>query len=328
MLITRTPYRLSLFGGGLDYPEWYQRKETRVLSSALDYYCYQTVRVLPPFFNHKYRAAYSSVECVDELNKIQHPAIREVIRRYAPNTAIEVSHIGDLPAKSGIGSSSAFTVGLILSINALQGRYLGRTELALAAISLEQEFMNEAVGFQDQCAAAFGGFVLIDAGCEGIRPRAFTISKQYINYLESNLLLGFDGIDRFSGLASQKTKEAIYSTKYDELLVRLSELSDQGIKAIGENSDVSELAKLTKASRDIKLVLNGDTCNKRSLEIIARTEAAGSLCTKVMGAGGGGFFICFAPPYRHEDIKESVGVKTWVDVRFSSSGSQVIFTGS
>jgi len=328
MLITRTPYRFSFFGGGLDYPEWYSKKSALVLSAGLDYYCYQTVRVLPPFFNHNYRAAYSTVECVQQIDDIQHPAIREVIRKYAPTTAIEVSHIGDLPSKSGIGSSSAFTVGLILSVNALKGRYLGRTELALEAISLEQEVMNEAVGFQDQCAAAFGGFVLISAGADGIKPRSFTINKEYIRYLESHLLMGFDGIDRYSGVASKKTKDSILSTNHDDALEQLRHISEQGISEIGRNCDISQLSKLAKKARDIKTLLNGDSQNQRACEIIGRTEAAGSLCTKVMGAGGGGFFVCFAPPYRHTDIKESIGVKTWVEVRFSTSGSQVIFSGS
>ena len=126
MLITRTPYRLSFYGGGLDYPEWYTKNNTKVLCAGLDYYCYQTVRVLPPFFNHRYRAAYSKVERVNNVCEFEHPAIREVLNEHGQGLPLEVTHVGDLPARSGIGSSSAFTVGLLLSVNALNGKYLGR----------------------------------------------------------------------------------------------------------------------------------------------------------------------------------------------------------
>ena len=173
MLISRTPYRFSLYGGGLDYPAWYQKNPSRILCSGLDYYCYQSLRELPPFFNHNYRASYSEIELASAIDQIQHPSVREAFRKYGDNRRLELTHIGDLPARSGIGSSSAFTVGLILSLCAMNGKFMGRTQLAEAAIDLEQNAMKEKVGIQDQCAAAFGGIVLIDADKEGVRPRRF-----------------------------------------------------------------------------------------------------------------------------------------------------------
>ena len=325
MIITRTPYRLSLYGGGLDYPEWYERSAAKILCAGLDYYCYQTVRRLPPFFNHKYRACYSKVETTNNINDIKHPAVREVIRKYGNDMSIETSHVGDLPSRSGIGSSSAFTVGLINSMNALQGRYLGKSKLAEAAINIEQKEMKEIVGIQDQCAAAFGGMVYIEADKQSIRPRKFVSRKEYLNYICENTLLGFDGNERFSGDSSIKIKKNIKERNKTSIMEELALLSEKGIEEFGNEADIKEHAELTKKIRDIKLILNGDICNRRTNEIIETTERAGSLCTRVMGAGGGGFFVCWAPRNKHDQIKNSINIRTWVEVRLSNSGSQVIF---
>jgi len=325
MLITRTPYRFSLYGGGLDYPEWYTKNKARVLCAGLDYYCYQSVRVLPAFFNHKYRVVYSKVETADCIDQIEHPAVREIIRVFGADKPLEISHVGDLPAKSGIGSSSAFSVGLINSLSALSGQFMGRTQLAKQSINLEQNAMKEKVGFQDQCASAFGGIVLIDADLQAIQPRRFVSRPEYIVYITENLLMGFDGIERFSAVASKQFTSAIVNKKHESLLYELADISDSGISAFGAEADIQDHAILTKKSRDIKLHLNGDKNNKRTNELIEATEKAGSLCTRVMGAGGGGFFVCWAPKHRHSMIKNSVKIKTWVDVKFSQTGSQVIF---
>ena len=326
MLISRTPYRLSFYGGGLDYPGWYKNHDAKVLCAGLDKYCYLTVRELPPFFAHKFRASYSRIELTNTIEEIKHPSIREVIKKYGEGKSLEVTHVGDLPAKSGIGSSSAFTIGLISSLSAMNGKFLGRTRLAMEAINLEQNVMNEKVGFQDQCASSFGGLVLIEADKQGIKPRKFISSSEYINYITSSLLLGFDGIDRFSGIASAEVTNFIEKKDNSEMMNELSQMSAQGIQLFGSEADIKEHANLTKSIRDIKLIMNGDINNKRTNEIIEATESAGSLCTRVMGAGGGGFFVCWAPPDQHERIKKSVNIKTWVNVEISTVGSQVIFS--
>lgn len=326
MLITRTPFRLSLYGGGLDYPEWYTKSPVKILCGGLDYYCYQTLRRLPPFFSYKYRACYSAVETVEDVDNIDHPAVREVFREYGNGLPLELSHIGDLPSKSGIGSSSSFTVGLINSVNALHGRYLGRTELAQKAIDIEHTVLKESVGIQDQCAAAFGGLVYIEADSSGISPRVFISTKEYINYFESHLLMGFDGVPRFSGKFSNKTISSILSAEKEHHLLELSDISSAGISAFASESDISEHASITKKARHIKNELNNELCNERTNLIIQETEKSGSLCTRFMGAGGGGFFVCYAPPHKHQAIKESVKVSTWVKVRLSRTGSQVIFS--
>jgi len=325
MLISRTPFRLSFYGGGLDYPSWYKKNKARVLCAGLDYHCYLTVRELPPFFNHKFRVSYSRVETTNKFEDINHPSVREVLRKFGEGKSIEISHIGDLPARSGIGSSSSFTVGLISSLNGLDGKYIGREALANAAIDLEQNQMGEMVGFQDQCAAAFGGLVIIEGDADGIKPRKFVSRKEYTDYICSSLIMGFDGIERFSGIASKEIDRFISKKVSEPLMNELSEISNEGIDLFGKEGDIDNHAQITKRIRDIKLEINGDKFNPRTTDIINATEAAGSLCTRFMGAGGGGFFICWAPSHLHENIKNSVNIKTWVKVKIGKVGSQIIF---
>lgn len=325
MLICRTPFRLSFYGGGLDYPEWYLQNPSRVLTASLGYYCYQTVRRLPPFFEHKFRAAYSSIETVSHFSEIKHPSIRECIKYYCPDESLEITHVGDLPARSGIGSSSSFTVGLVNSLNALNGKILSKSNLALEAIKIEQYHIKETVGFQDQCAAAFGGLTLIDADSNGIRPRKYIARKDYTDYIMDGLLLGFNGTYRFSGTAADKTSSSIKSNNYTHLLQELSDLSLSGIRAFSSEADINEHAAITRQARDIKKILNGDHVSQEMNDIIEATEKAGSLCTRVMGAGGGGFVLCWAPKHLHQRVKESVRFKTWVDVKISHNGSEIIY---
>ena len=327
MLISRTPYRLSLYGGGLDYPAWYKKKETQILCAGLDYYCYQTVRELPPFFEHRYRVAYSKIESVKEVDQINHPTAREVIRKFGQGKNLEITHVGDLPSRSGIGSSSAFTVGLITSLSALvKSEFLGRTKLARLAIDIEQNDIGETIGVQDQCASAFGGLVHITADKEGIKPKRFLIRKEYQKYIESSLLMGFTGRSRFSSVASKKVDVALKTDSNIKKLEELHEISQKGIEAFGNEADIQENAFLTKECRNIKLALNQDYGDPMLMELIEESEKAGSLCTRIMGAGGGGFFLCWAPEYKHEAIKSKINVKTWVKVKISSTGSQVIFS--
>ena len=327
MLISRTPYRLSFYGGGLDYPSWYEKKDTQILCAGLDYYCYQSVRELPPFFDHKYRVAYSKIESVNKIDEINHPTAREIVRKYGQNKSIEITHVGDLPSRSGIGSSSAFTVGLISSLSALVKReFLGRTKLAKLAIDIEQNDIGETIGVQDQCASAFGGLVHIQADKEGVKPKRFLVRKDYQNYIESSLLMGFTGRQRFSSIASNKVNDALRNKNNIKNLEELHQVSHEGIIAFGKEADIQENARITKICRDIKLSMNQDKFDPDLMELIEASERAGSLCTRIMGAGGGGFFVCWAPEYRHDAIKSAVNVKTWVKVKISATGSQIIFS--
>ncbi|KGG00322.1 MULTISPECIES: hypothetical protein [Prochlorococcus] len=325
MFISRTPYRLSFYGGSLDYKGWYQKNSIKVICAGLDYYCYQSVRRIPKFFDHKYRICYSKIESASCVDDIKHPSAREIIRKYSNNSPLEISYTGDLPARSGIGSSSAFTVGLINSMRAINNKYIGRTELALEAIDFEQNVLKEVVGIQDQCASAFGGLILIEADKQSIRPRRFIINPDYLNYLQDNLLMGFDGISRNSQVAAKNVIASISKEEKNDMFLELADLNSQGVEFFSEQESIDKHALITKKIRDIKLQLNGDRNIEKINQIIFDTESSGSLCTRFMGAGGGGFFICWAPKSSHEAIKNSVKIKTWVDVKFCSSGSQIIF---
>ena len=303
----------------------YHKNTTKIICAGLDYYCYQSVRRIPTFFDYKYRICYSKIESAPTVDDIQHPSAREIIRKYSNNTPLEISYTGDLPARSGIGSSSAFTVGLINSMRAINNRYIGRTELALEAINFEQNVLNEVVGIQDQCASAFGGLILIEADKQSIRPRRFIVDPDYLNYLQDNLLMGFDGISRSSQVAAKNVVASISEQEKQDLFLELAHLNSQGVDLFSSQASIEKHSLITKKIRDIKLQLNGDSEFDKINRIIYSTEAAGSLCTRFMGAGGGGFFVCWAPKCYHQKIKNSIEIKTWVDVKFSSSGSQIIF---
>ena len=195
MIITKTPYRISLFGGGTDHPAWYKDNGGEVISFAIDKYCYLTARVLPPFFDHKYRIAYSKVEMIKNIDEIQHPAVREGIRKFCPDLALEIHHDGDLPARSGVGSSSAFAVGLINSLSLLQNLELSSEDLANQAIILEQEILNENVGSQDQIACALGGLNYIKFGGEQEWvSEKITLTPSMKNQIERRMVLVYSGI--------------------------------------------------------------------------------------------------------------------------------------
>src|SRR3989338_7437019 len=197
MIITRTPFRISFFGGGTDYPAWYQDNKGAVLATTINKYCYLTVRYLPPFFDNKYRIVYTIVEGVKKLDQIKHPAVREVIRFLEIKEGLEIHHDGDLPARSGLGSSSAFTVGLLHALYALKGYMPNKQKLAKESIHLEQDVLKETVGSQDQVLTAYGGFNLVTFQQNGemiIKP--VTIPHQRIEELQNHLMLFYTGIVR------------------------------------------------------------------------------------------------------------------------------------
>ena len=174
MIITKTPYRISFFGGGTDHPLWFKEHGGKVLATTFDKYCYISLRNLPPFFDHKYRIVYSQIEDINSINEIKHPAVKEVLKYFHSNKGVEIHHDGDLPARSGLGSSSSFTVGLINAMNAQKGKYCSPYELASTAIHIEQDLIKECVGSQDQISAAYGGFNEIEFFKDGtfsVEPR-------------------------------------------------------------------------------------------------------------------------------------------------------------
>jgi D-glycero-alpha-D-manno-heptose-7-phosphate kinase len=324
MIITRTPFRISFFGGGTDYPAWYQEHGGLVLATTIDKYCYITCRHLPPFFEHKHRIVYSRIENVRRIEDIEHPAARAVLQWAGCQEGLEIHHDGDLPARSGLGSSSAFTVGLVHALAALEGRYIAKEELASKAIHIEQKIIRENVGSQDQVSAAFGGFNRIEfLPDDTFRVAPIILSKDRLHELQTHLMLCFTG---FSRIASEVARSTIDNVRKREVeLKRMQEMVDEAIRVMQPgNRPIEEFGRMLHENWKYKRSLS----NKVSTaEIDAMYEAAidaGALGGKILGAGGGGFLLLFARPEQQAQIRERLKGLIHVPFRFESFGSRVV----
>ncbi len=325
MIITRTPFRISFFGGGTDYPVYYNEHGGSVLSTTINKYCYITCRYLPPFFDHKYLIRYSKREMTHNIDEIQHPSVRECLRFMNTDRGIDLVHAGDIPAMSGIGSSSSFTVGLLNSLYALQGKMITKRKLAFDAIHVEQNLIGESVGSQDQVAAAFGGFNKIEfGGSEGVLVKPVTIEEKKLQYLQDRILFYFTGFARFS---SDVAKEQIKQTpqKLKELHT-MKAMVDQAIKILdGGIEGLNDFGRLLHESWNIKKGLSSKISNGQIDQIYDTGIQAGALGGKICGAGGGGFILFFVPPENHRKVKEALKDLLLVPIRFENLGSHVIF---
>lgn len=325
MIISRTPFRISFFGGGTDYPVWYEKNGGAVLSTTIDKYCYITTRFLPPFFNYKYRIRYTTREEVNDISQITHPSVKECLKFLNINNGVEVIHTGDLPAQSGTGSSSAFTVGFLNSLYALNGRMATKRQLALDAIHIEQDLIKENVGSQDQTSAAFGGLNKIEFGGESkISIQPMIVGPEKMNLLQSHLMLFFTG---FSRTASDIAKEQIRLTPSKEKeLMAMRQMVDEAVNILNGNiNEISNFGKLLNESWKIKRSLTDKISNSQIDNIYEAGIGAGALGGKLCGAGGGGFILFFASPDVQPRIKEVLKGFLYVPFHFESLGSQIIF---
>lgn len=325
MIITRTPFRISFFGGGTDYPAYYNEHGGSVLSATINKYCYITCRYLPPFFDHKYLVRYSKKEMTHSIDEIQHPSVRECLRFMNLDRGIELVHTGDIPAMSGIGSSSSFTVGLLNSLYALQGRMITKRKLSFDAIHVEQNLIGEYVGSQDQVAAAFGGFNRIEfGGSEGILVKPVTIEEKKLQYLQDHILFYFTGFARFSSdIAREQIKQTPKKLKE---LHAMKEMVDQAIEILdGRIEGLNDFGRLLHESWHIKKGLSSTISNGQIDRIYDTAIQAGALGGKICGAGGGGFILFFVPPENHQKVKEALKGLLLVPIRFENLGSHVIF---
>jgi len=324
MIISKTPFRISLFGGGTDYPDWYRENGGSVLATAIDKYCYISCRHLPPFFEHKHRIVYSKVENVKEIKEIQHPSVRAVLSTLETNAGLEIHHNGDLPARSGIGSSSSFTVGLINVINALKGQQISKEDLAKQAIYIEQKVLKESVGSQDQILASFGGFNRINFYPDdtfNITP--VIISKSLTDQLQSHMLLFFTGLSRFSSDIA-KDKIANFKNRFQEL-TQIKQMVDEGLSILqSPSTPIAELGKLLHESWQLKRSLSNKVSTPEIDTIYQTGLAAGAIGGKILGAGGGGFILFFAKPENHKNIRKKLKVLVQVSFCFDNTGSKIV----
>jgi D-glycero-alpha-D-manno-heptose-7-phosphate kinase len=325
MIITRTPFRISFFGGGTDYPCYYQECGGAVLVTAINRYCYISLRHLPPFFNYKHRIVWSKTECVNGIDEIVHPSVRACLRYMNIQSGLEIHHDGDLPARSGLGSSSAFTVGLINALHALKGTMISNIALAEAAIYVEQELIKENVGSQDQTIAAFGGINVIRFNSSrgnhiSVEPLCLTADR--ICELQNQLMLFFTGIQRN---ASDIAKEQMRITpqKRPELS-QMCNLVDEGATILCGRGDIVEFGRLLHETWLLKRSLTRQISNPAIDDIYETAMQAGALGGKLMGAGGGGFMVFFVPPQAKESVASALGL-LHVPFAFDFKGSHVIF---
>ena len=324
MIITRTPFRISFFGGGTDYPAWYQNHGGVVLATTIDKYCYISCRHLPPFFEHKYRIVYSRIENVNRPEEIEHPAVRAILGCSDSEKGLEIHHDGDLPARSGLGSSSSFSVGLIHALAAMQGKYISKEELAKNTIHIEQDIINEHVGSQDQISAAYGGFNRIQFRCnDTFQVSPVILKKNRLQELQSHLMLFFTG---FSRIASVIAKSQIGNINSRETELNLmGGMVDEAIQILqSTNSPINEFGKLLHQGWLHKRSLSDKISTPEIDLIYDQALHAGATGGKILGAGGGGFLLLFVKPEMQSQVRERLKKLIHVPFEFEDSGSRVV----
>ena len=324
MIISRTPFRISFFGGGTDYPVWYNKNQGAVLSTTINKYCYITIRYLPPFFSHKHRIVYSKIEAVKNIKDILHPAVKETLRFLNIDKGIEIHHDGDLPAKTGMGSSSAFTVGLLHAIYALKGFMISKDQLAREAIHVERDLLKENVGAQDQIATSYGGFNKISFnGNDKFKVEPVILTGNRMAQLENHLMLYFTG---FSRIASKVAKDQIRNTpQRAKELTLMYQMVDEAIDILKSKRNILEFGKLLNESWQIKKTLSNKISNSEIDKIYKKGLEAGAIGGKLLGAGGGGFMIFFVPPKNQPQVRKVLKGLLEVPFNFESEGSQIIY---
>lgn len=323
MIISRTPFRVSFFGGGTDYPAWFKDFGGAVLSTTIDKYCYISCRNLPAFFKHKYRIVYSKIENAKGIDEIDHPAVRAVLEHYECFKGLEIHHDGDLPARTGLGSSSSFTVGLINSIEALSGRRISKNDLAAKAIDIEQNMIGESVGSQDQIAAAFGGLNRIDFARDGsFRVSPFILRKDRLLELQDNLMLFFTGVSRNAPEIAQ-SKIDNFKSRETELL-RIMSMVDEAENLLGGSGPIADFGSLLYESWKYKRSLSKKVSTPLVDDLFEAAMTHGAVGGKLLGAGGGGFMLLCVPPERQKQVKEKFKNLVHVPFRFEHSGSEIV----
>lgn len=327
MILSKTPYRVSFFGGGTDYHTWYEKHGGEVLSAAINHHCYISCRYMPPFNEeYKYRIVWKILEYVNDINDIKHPAIKGVLNHYnLGGKDLEITTQSDLPARSGLGSSSSFTTGLIKALKAMQGKMISKEDLAKEAVFIEREVLKENVGIQDQIAAAFGGLNHIKINKDGsFNVEPVIISKTRKFELKNHFLLFFTGISRdASDVASEQVKTS--AEKKEAELHKMQSMVKDAIEILSdETKDLRDFGKMLDISWQLKRSLTSKISNNLIDEIYDKGLKSGAYGGKLLGAGGGGFMLFFAEPAKHEAIKESLKDLIFVPFDFDNEGSSII----
>ncbi len=325
MIISRTPFRISFFGGGTDYPAWYEEQGGAVLSTTINKYCFVTVRHLPQFFEYKHRIRYFDREEVNDINEIRHPAVRECLRFVDMHQGVEIVHSADLPAQSGLGSSSTFTVSLLHALYTIKHYMPTKRELALNAIEIEQQKIGEHVGSQDQTIAAFGGLNHIRfGGSSVIDVQPVVIRPERLQALNQRLMLFFTGFARNASDVAKKQVAALRNNRID--LHDMMVLTEEAKKALLQHEgNFTEFGRLLHEQWMIKRALTDQISTSPIDDIYQKGRSAGAIGGKLLGAGGGGFMLFFVQPEQQEAVRRALDNLLYVPFRFEHSGSQIVY---
>lgn len=324
MIISKTPFRISFFGGGTDYPAWYREHGGAVLATSIDKYCYISCRTLPPFFEYRHRIVYSKTEFVTKFEDIQHPAVRAVLMEMDSGEGLEIHHDADLPARSGLGSSSSFTVGMLNTMNAHRGRYVSKHDLAMSAIRIEQNVIQETVGSQDQVTAAYGGFNKIDfKRDDSFEVTPVIMSHERRVFLEDSFLLFFTGFTRFATEIAE-TKVKNFATKTSELRT-MFQMVGEAEKTLQKSTATSfeDFGRLLDESWKLKRSLSDAVSTNFIDEAYEAGIKAGATGGKLLGAGGGGFMVFFVKPEQRKNVLNALKKLLHVQFKFDTSGSKI-----
>lgn len=326
MIISRTPFRISFFGGGTDYHTWYREHGGSVLSTTINHYCYITARFLPPFFAAKSRIVWSRIEMVQDHADIMHPAVRAVLQYLNIENGVEIHHTGDLPARAGLGSSSAFTVGMLNAMYALMGHASSKRELAAEAVHVERNMLEENVGVQDQIAASYGGFnktTIASTGDFDVQP--VQVKAARMEALQSHFLLFFTGVSRTASTIAKDQIQTIARGDKKTELHTMQQLVDEAVGVVSSDSDICDFGRLLDETWKLKRSLTSNITSEFIDDIYARAIAAGALGGKLLGAGGGGFMLFFAPPERHLSVLKALEDLLWVPFEFENQGASIVY---
>ncbi|MBF0244214.1 MAG: kinase [Planctomycetes bacterium] len=323
MITCRTPHRISFFGGGTDYPQFFEQYGGKTLGVAIDKYCYISIRELPPFFDFNYRVVYSRQENVKTIEEIQHPAVRTVLQHMQVDSGLSIHHDSDIPARSGMGSSSAFTVGMLNALYALHGRIRSKKDLALEAIHVEQNLIKENVGSQDQTFAAYGGLNVIEFMKNGeVVVSPIILSHKRLEAFRGRLMLFFSGLSR---TASEIVQEQIGNTEKNlkELFV-MKDMVDKAYGILTSQCDLCEFGALLNETWRLKKALSKRITTPQIDTMYDKAMEAGALGGKLLGAGGGGFMLVFAEPENQPAIRKAMEDYLQIPFGFDFDGSRII----
>jgi D-glycero-alpha-D-manno-heptose-7-phosphate kinase len=324
MIITRTPYRVSFFGGGTDLKPWYSEYGGAVLTSTIDKYCYICARYMPAFLGSKYRVFWSKMETVDRVEDIQHPGVRACLQYLGVDEGFEVNHCGDLPARAGLGSSSAFTVGMLYALYTLRGYHMPKEGLAGAAVHVEQEVLKETVGIQDQIQCAIGGLNVIRIARSGDWDcRRVEVSPETMSALEGRLMLFWTGLQRTSSAIAADTVAALpHST---DNMSEIQWLVDEAVDKLYKKK-LNVFGELLHEAWIRKQRLSPLICTPEIFNIYEAARHAGSLGGKLLGAGGGGFMLLYTPPDRQQAVRQALTGLLEVPFRFETEGTRLVLS--